>query len=631
MNSILKSCIFVACSYCLWACSNAYSEKELENVEQDIDSEFGAGALGYGFDTYRGSFVQSCIRGYDSNSVSYEGTFQTTKYFDAPLDSEASQAIIGLSQDDPLPTIIGGKATKRVAIAAFATETPWTRNLVFGSVTRGVKARLKDPQLNSLAIEIADSANPSVIRGTCGDHFVSEVDLGSHFLIVARLELSSKDLFSDFSHRYHPESWSLDQLKNNIKGLLDQYPGNIIIKLAAYQEGGSQDPILGLQSDDPLVMTCDAINLSECVDRLDKLGRYGQGAYQQQLTNLEQTPLKANSAAFIKLHTKAYHDASITGLYINPSPALDPAVSQVRGDLTKSYVRHSADLSRANGLLKLTDEPADRLLISSMMKAIETNLLLIADTLDHCFADIHSCHSIKLELLLQPYSMLMLQKTLALEDYCQLETLTAAMAHTMKQIQRELSATDSMPCPDLAIALKAQKSLDLSGKEIEDLRPLSRLPQLKHLNLSDNQIVDLEPLRSSANIETLNLRGNLIARLGPLKHMEKLISLDLAYNELVDLEPLRQLSKLEELKLQGNRAQIFDWSPAASLNLRVFYKSLDHICEVERQYALVSGLAHSSEVKYHESINFAPLYTEPQERSSGIAIWVNCNALESFY
>jgi internalin A len=73
------------------------------------------------------------------------------------------------------------------------------------------------------------------------------------------------------------------------------------------------------------------------------------------------------------------------------------------------------------------------------------------------------------------------------------------------------------------------RSLTIQNSGLEDLSPLSRLPQLTRLDVSRNEVTDIAPLEA----------------------LTALAVLDLSFNPLTDLAPLHSLSGLKSLSLQG--------------------------------------------------------------------------------
>jgi len=106
--------------------------------------------------------------------------------------------------------------------------------------------------------------------------------------------------------------------------------------------------------------------------------------------------------------------------------------------------------------------------------------------------------------------------------------------------------------------------LDVGGKDISDISPLSELRQLKSLFLAENQITDLSPLAGHTQLLSLTLDGNEQLRdLAPLTKMENLRLLYLDRNHVVDLSPLAGLTKLKYLYLRDN--QVDNLNPLGKL------------------------------------------------------------------
>ena len=114
------------------------------------------------------------------------------------------------------------------------------------------------------------------------------------------------------------------------------------------------------------------------------------------------------------------------------------------------------------------------------------------------------------------------------------------------------------------------ESLYLSGNEIGDLESAAGLTQLRHLGVSHSQVRDLGFVSGLTQLESLYLEFNEISDLKPLAGLTQLESLYLGFNEISDLKPLAGLTRLRSLGLRYN--DIRDVSPLASLvNLESLY------------------------------------------------------------
>jgi internalin A len=167
--------------------------------------------------------------------------------------------------------------------------------------------------------------------------------------------------------------------------------------------------------------------------------------------------------------------------------------------------------------------------------------------------------------------------------WCQAKS--AAPESVQATVNTLLAKTETADCATAEAELAQQTSLDLSGAEIADLRPLRSFPQVTVLNLSSNSIADLAPLTDLPNLNTLILNDNQINDLTPLQDLTQLQGLNLNNNTVVDVRPLAALTQLESLELSGN--DITDAQALATLtNLQRLVLSNNQISEIDALSAL---------------------------------------------
>ena len=99
---------------------------------------------------------------------------------------------------------------------------------------------------------------------------------------------------------------------------------------------------------------------------------------------------------------------------------------------------------------------------------------------------------------------------------------------------------------------KLVTELNLSNKNIADLKSLEKMSSLTRLDLYKNQITDLLPLSMLVRLEELGLGSNQITDLTPLMGLMSLGELRLYNNNITDLTPLKGLKQLEHLNLEDN-------------------------------------------------------------------------------
>ena len=107
------------------------------------------------------------------------------------------------------------------------------------------------------------------------------------------------------------------------------------------------------------------------------------------------------------------------------------------------------------------------------------------------------------------------------------------------------------------------KSLVINSSSISDISPLSKLTQLRELNFYEGYVSDISPLKNLTQLNTLVLVANPISDFSPLTDLSELESLSIHRTGLSDLTPLAHLEKLTQLWLSDNN--ISDISPLEGL------------------------------------------------------------------
>ena len=107
------------------------------------------------------------------------------------------------------------------------------------------------------------------------------------------------------------------------------------------------------------------------------------------------------------------------------------------------------------------------------------------------------------------------------------------------------------------------RSLELSGNQILNIRPLANLKNLQVLTLDENNVRDITPLKNLTQLTWLLIGDNPISDFTPLSNLNQLEGLSLYRNQMNDLTPLGSLTKLRFLWLWDNN--ISDISVLADL------------------------------------------------------------------
>lgn len=114
-------------------------------------------------------------------------------------------------------------------------------------------------------------------------------------------------------------------------------------------------------------------------------------------------------------------------------------------------------------------------------------------------------------------------------------------------------------CADADQFLRSVQTLNLDGKGVQSLAPLSVLGHLTNLSLVGNDITDLSPLAKLRALTFLDLSDNQISSVVALAPLVTLTRLDLSENQIADVRFLSALTLLTSLDLDGN--VVVDLSP----------------------------------------------------------------------
>ena len=126
---------------------------------------------------------------------------------------------------------------------------------------------------------------------------------------------------------------------------------------------------------------------------------------------------------------------------------------------------------------------------------------------------------------------------------------TADVTQSIQLLKQEL---DADTCPELWDKLSSVSTLEMSRKNLNDLRPLQFFPNLKALYLDYNNIRDLSPLSTLKNLQILWVDDNQIEDISVLKSNPNMLWLGAGDNQIKDISGLSTLSNLRRLWLGGN-------------------------------------------------------------------------------
>ncbi|WP_156295475.1 leucine-rich repeat domain-containing protein [Methylobacterium aquaticum] len=119
-------------------------------------------------------------------------------------------------------------------------------------------------------------------------------------------------------------------------------------------------------------------------------------------------------------------------------------------------------------------------------------------------------------------------------------------------------------CLSFVYNLKDLIIIDVGGNvNLEDISPLSGLPNLQQVNCSGTQVSDLSPLSGLPNLQQVDCGGTQVSDLSPLSGLPNLQQVDCFNTQVSDLSPLSGLPNLQQVDCCNT--QVSDLSPLSGL------------------------------------------------------------------
>ncbi len=602
-------------------------------METRVSSEKGAALLGWGYDRHTEGFTSKCAM--SRTPIRYAGTPTSSLTFNRDLTYEQMKTKFGLqvSGKAMLPTfnLSGGS---RFAIDAASTDL--SSSLVINYDVRGRQAILEEPELTPNVRSTVSTWDPQIIRAQCGDAFVDSVELGARLLVSVRFDFSNADLKTDFDANIKLDFVSLFEVEGAAQVAFEKFKDQVTVTITATQIGGSVAKltnILGATGTDTHVIKCGLANRDACESALQSILKYARDDFSAQLENLDYNPNAPGGAAFLSYGVKDYYAGGMRELYPNPGPVLAQEVKETRDRLFDTYQAQAKDRAYADSLLRMPSlSTEERDTIQGINDILRSNVGKLVNTAQICYDTPGRCVAADGQMLLTKYDPAKLSHLEVFLDFCQREIRPKAVTKAIDEIKKTLNIPDGETnCRTIYDELVNEAALDLSSRELSDLKVLRKLPGLTELDLSNNKILNVSALSTLPGLKVLNLRDNSISNMAPLAKLTQLESLDLVRNRLIDVTSLAALTNLKVLKMQGN-SNVHDFAPALGLRqLTTRLLSYDDICKQERDWALQSGQINRGSYAEYASMNFAPIYFRPMERASGVTGWIACEPMARQY
>ncbi len=151
--------------------------------------------------------------------------------------------------------------------------------------------------------------------------------------------------------------------------------------------------------------------------------------------------------------------------------------------------------------------------------------------------------------------------TLAQEWWCNLSDDWKIMF-----IKKEDLDDNKMPTKQQLASILRTEEIDIAPyKDIQSLRPVKQLHNLKSLNCSHLKINSLEPLKTHKQLKKLDCTGTEISSLEPIADLTQLEVLKCSRTNITTLEPIKNLANL--IVFQCANTQITSLEPLSDWNL----------------------------------------------------------------
>ena len=205
---------------------------------------------------------------------------------------------------------------------------------------------------------------------------------------------------------------------------------------------------------------------------------------------------------------------------------------------------------------------------------------------------------------------------LSLNQITDISTISQMATLTHLSIAGNL-VSDISPLADL----ESLTFLSINGNRIEDLSPLSKLTRLINLYCSNNQVIDISALANLTQLQTLALTANRNPQTGrslsdirPMTKLKQMRTLKLGNNQISDILALNRMANLTSLRLPYN--QITDITALSTLNqLRRLDLSYNRVSEIT-VLANIPGVTEWLDLTGNQIRNIKPLL-DSLERARG--------------
>lgn len=579
------------------------------------------GYLGQGYDFKAQKFRSSCLQG----SPQYAGEAATTIAMEKAMTEDQLNAVSHGSMSGKIDLFI---ASAEVSASYYRSLEQRSKSLTisWGRNVKGQSVVLAEPTIAAAGARVKDSADRDLKHLTCGDGFLSQIDLGAAVILTATIHFANERFRDEFHAKAKYRVWGIRRVKEISHGS-EWSRGFSKIEFDGYQVGGDPGQLERLLGSLDKV-TCTIDTMKDCHPAIDALHAYAFGAdgLTKQLHNLEYS--QGQPFAPIAYHFDRYDARGFEGLEADKLPDL-AGQREVFAKIAPQLARFDRLKADADYLLAtrwLMDQ--ERAGLVNLSRDLVFNRRQLTKLRTSCISAPGQCRKKYLEIEQRAISLEPLSVPDRIEDYCRWADVSSE-GSKLAILMAALSQSAGVACYELGDVAQQMTTLNLASLGIDTLAPVAFFPNLKALDASYNNIPSARPLIGLKKLETLNLRNNQLTSAHALEQLPELSRLNGAYNRITDLSMFAD-SKVTVLKAHGNPLKNTEYLEKHRRRFQVLTLRNFDICEWERQKLLATGYDPES-IALKAKYGFAPWYNEPHNPHSGIEGWYKCDIVAKDY
>lgn len=542
--------------------------------------------IGQGYLNERQALLGDCLSGTSvfegspEASVAYTSSISEQQLASELGISAGGKARLGVTQVSASASFYNASHSDAFSISAIYTGSYFFKNRIF-----------KSPLIKAELVPYVDNLNIDKWREACGDEFIVQQSLGAKLYFSIRIDFLNEQERNAFAANFSFDA-PFVSANASVSHAMSGMSRRTKVTINVLQIGGRVERVTeifqGQQSGQGGTsqafgfVQCSSGKLDKCSQVLEQAISYATdtrtGFPSQISPDFLANPRVDGGPAVLSNTTQSYRAANI---FFDITPELDAQMKLSRQLISQKYERAYAQYSRArrlvrDGVIRLSPRQRDK--FTAMESHLFLSLQKITESSLRCYQYPKQCGAAYSDLaealpegikLYEENDFLVAPETFA--QYCDLgqsPLSQKALSNTvvsMVEAARDLAPELFIPpyeggiidtCSAAELAFASVKDLKLTGRNIEDLRPIAVLSLVKRLSLRGNQLSSLSGLAAMINLEYLDIGDNKLTDVSEIESLDSLVVLDLSDNYIEDVSSFHRLTKLRRLDLRNNKQGI---------------------------------------------------------------------------